>query len=94
MDEILKIIKRSDYKIVDQLLQTPSKISILSLLLSSEAHRNILLKVLEQAYVDHEVTVDQFGGIVGNITACSNLWLAKTSSPKQGSIIIWPYTSL
>jgi len=37
LDEILKIIKRSDYKIVDQLLQTPSKISILSLLLSSEA---------------------------------------------------------
>jgi len=73
LDEILRLIKRSDYKIVDHLLQTPSKISILSLLLSSEAHRNILLKVLEQVYVDHEVTVDQFGGIVGNITACSNL---------------------
>ena len=26
LDEILKIIKKSDYKIVDQLLQTPSKI--------------------------------------------------------------------
>jgi len=77
LDEILRLIKRSDYKIVDHLLQTPSKISILSLLLSSEAHRNILLKELEQAYVDHEVTVDQFGGIVGNITACSNLWFSE-----------------
>jgi len=69
---------------VDQLLQTPSKISILSLLLSSEAHRNILLKVLEQAYVDHEVTEDQFSGIVGNITACSNLWFGEDELPEAG----------
>lgn len=32
--EFLKLIKRSDFKFVDQLGQTPSKISILSLLLS------------------------------------------------------------
>ncbi|XP_050897438.1 uncharacterized protein LOC127104294 [Lathyrus oleraceus] len=32
--EFLKLIKRSDYKVVDQLHQTPSKISILSLLLN------------------------------------------------------------
>jgi len=34
-DEIVKLIKRSEYKVVDQLLQTPSKISIMSLLLNS-----------------------------------------------------------
>jgi len=38
-DEILKLIKRSEYKVMDQLLQTPSKISIMSLLLNSDAHR-------------------------------------------------------
>ncbi|MCI89225.1 hypothetical protein A2U01_0110513, partial [Trifolium medium] len=27
-DEVLKLIKRSEYKVIDQLLQTPSKISI------------------------------------------------------------------
>ncbi|XP_039684982.1 uncharacterized protein [Medicago truncatula] len=84
LDEILRLIKRSDYKIVDQLLQTPSKISILSLLLSSAAHRNTLLKVLEQAYVDHEVTVDHFGSIVGNITACNNLWFGEDELPEAG----------
>ena len=46
VEEFMKIIKKSDYKIVDQLNQTPSKISILSLLLCSEAHRNALLKML------------------------------------------------
>lgn len=33
VEEFLRILKRSDYKVVDQLNQTPSKISILSLLL-------------------------------------------------------------
>jgi hypothetical protein len=51
VDELLRIIKKSDYKVVDQLIQTPSKISILSLLLCSEAHREELLKVLNVAYV-------------------------------------------
>ena len=40
--EFLRIIKKSDYKIIDQLHQTPSKISILSLLMSSPAHRSAL----------------------------------------------------
>ena len=38
LEEVLKIIRKSDYKIVEQLGQTPSKISMLSLLLCSEAH--------------------------------------------------------
>ena len=46
-DEILKLIKKSEYRVVDQLMQTPSKISILSLLLNSEAHREAIMKVLD-----------------------------------------------
>ena len=41
-DEMLRLIKRSEYNVVDQLLQTPSKISILSLLMNSEPHREAL----------------------------------------------------
>ncbi|XP_039686840.1 uncharacterized protein [Medicago truncatula] len=83
-DEILKIIKKSDYKIVDQLLQTPSKISIMSLLTSSDAHRDALMKVLNQAYVDHDVTLGQFGSIVGNVTACNNLSFSDEDLPVEG----------
>ena len=46
-DEILKLIKRSEYKIVDQLLQTPSKIFVLALLRDFGAHREALMKVLD-----------------------------------------------
>ena len=83
-DEVLKLIKKSEHNIVEQLLHTPSKISVLSLLMSSEAHRESLQKVLEQAYVDHDVTVDQFDGIVANITACNNLSFCDEELPEEG----------
>jgi len=72
-EKVLKLIKKSEYKVVDQLMQTLSKIFVLSLLLNSEAHREALMRVIDQAFVDHDVTIGQFGGIVGNITACNNL---------------------
>ena len=56
-EQLLRILKRSDYKLVDQLNQTPSKISILSLLLCSEAHRNALLKTLCSAHVTQDISV-------------------------------------
>lgn len=67
--EFLKLIKRSDFKIFDQLGQTPSKISILSLLLSSEALRKALLKVLNMAHMMQDIKVDLFDDVVDNITA-------------------------
>ena len=57
---MLKLIKRSEFNVVDELLHTSSKIFILSLLINSEAHKEALQKVLEQAYVDHNVTTGQF----------------------------------
>ncbi|WJX45728.1 hypothetical protein P8452_32589 [Trifolium repens] len=83
-DEVMELIKRSEYKIVDQLLQTPSKISILSLLMNSDAHRETLMKVLDQAYVEQDVTVGQFGSIVGNVTACNNLSFSDEELPEKG----------
>lgn len=67
-----KLHKRSDYKMVDQLHQKPLKISILSLLLKSEA-REVPLNVLNQAHVTQSIIADKFDGVVSNITSCSNL---------------------
>ncbi|XP_050895830.1 uncharacterized protein LOC127102504 [Lathyrus oleraceus] len=82
--ELLKLIKRSDYKVVDQLHQTPSKISILSLLLNSQAHREALLKVLAQAHITQSITVDQFDGVVANITTCNTLSFSGEELPEDG----------
>ena len=42
------------------------------------------MKVLEQAFVEHDVTVDQFSGVVGNITSCNNLSFGDDDLPAEG----------
>ncbi|KAI5384894.1 hypothetical protein KIW84_071758 [Lathyrus oleraceus] len=83
-DEVLRLIKKSEFNMVEQLLQTPSKISVLSLLMNSEAHREALQRVLEQAFVEHDVTVDQFDHIVANITSCNKLSFCDEELPDEG----------
>ncbi|XP_054808679.1 uncharacterized protein LOC129310792 [Prosopis cineraria] len=56
IDEFLKIMKQSEYNIVEQLNKTPARISILSLIFSSEVHRKALQKVLNEAYVWPNIT--------------------------------------
>ena len=84
MDDILKIIKMSDYRIVDQLLQTPSKISILALLMNSSAHRESLMRVLDQAFVESDMPIDQFSSVIGNIISCNNLSFCDDEFPDEG----------
>ncbi|KAI5437865.1 hypothetical protein KIW84_023833 [Lathyrus oleraceus] len=84
VDEFMRIIKKSDYKVVDQLNQTPSKISILSLLLCSEAHRAALLKVLNMAYVPPEITVNQLESVVSNVNASRGLGFTDNDLTHEG----------
>ena len=73
IEEILKIIRKSDYNIVEQLGQTPSKISMLSLLLCSEAHAQALVKFLKTAHVPQETFADQFEICVASLIADNGL---------------------
>ena len=79
------MIKKSDFKIVDQLGQTPYKISIMSLLLSSEAHCTTLLKVLNTANLMQHITVDQFDDVVANITSIRYLRFNEAKLPPEGN---------
>jgi hypothetical protein len=84
-DEFLRIIRKSDYRVVDQLSQTPSKISMLSLLINSEAHRTALLKLLKAAHVNQDITVAQFDGVCNNITASRCLGFIDAELPVEGT---------
>ena len=64
--------------------QPQRSISMLSLLLSSEAHRAALLKILNEAHVSHDITVNQLDGIVGNIVASNYLTFSDTELPPAG----------
>lgn len=79
------MIKKSDFKIVDQLGKTPSKISILSLLLSFEAHCTTLLNILNTAHVMQDITVDQFDDVVVNITTIKYFGFNEAELPLEGN---------
>ena len=55
-EEFLKVIRKSEYSVIQQLNKSPAQISILVLLLSFEVHRNALLKVLEETRVPTSAT--------------------------------------
>ena len=76
MGEVLKIIRRSDYKIVEQMGQTPSNISMLSLLLCSGAHAQALMKFLKTAHVPQDISADQFRSYVASLTTENGLGLS------------------
>lgn len=69
---------------VYQLNQAPSKISMLSPLLSSEAHKEALLKIINEARVTKNIIVDQFDWVVANITASSCLNFSNEELPAEG----------
>lgn len=84
MDEFLRTIKWSDYKVVDQLNQTLFKISMLSLLMCSEARRDTLVKLLKVSNVLEEISVCQFEAVVNNISASVNLGFNDEEFPSEG----------
>jgi len=80
-EEFLKIIKQSEYSVVDQLNKTPARISLLALLLNSESHRESLLKALSQSYVSRNISVVDMDHIVGSIGAVNYITFTDDEIP-------------
>ena len=66
-NEFLKFIKHNEYSIVKQLHKLLAKISLLGLMLNSKPHREVMLKVLKQAYMPYNARIDKIDRLVGNI---------------------------
>src|ERR1043165_9367560 len=84
VEEIMKFIRKSVFRVIDQLAQTPAKISILSLLRDLEAHKNSLMKLLSTAFVLQEISVCQFEDICANISASNGLGFIDFDLPPEG----------
>ncbi|KAH1238751.1 hypothetical protein GmHk_08G023360 [Glycine max] len=63
--EFLRIIQQSEFKVIEQLNKTPARVSLLELLISSDPHRALLVKVLNEAHVAQDISVEDFGGLNG-----------------------------
>ena len=49
-EEFLKKMKAQDYSVIDQLRKTRAQISLLSLLIPSKEHREVLTRILNEAH--------------------------------------------
>ncbi|RDX85485.1 hypothetical protein CR513_33324, partial [Mucuna pruriens] len=83
-EEFLKIIRHREHQFLDQMNKTLARISLLSLLLNFEAHRNLLLNVLQEAHVAHDITTERFGSLVNNITSRGHLIFFDDEIPVEG----------
>lgn len=82
--EFLKIIRKSEYQVVEQLNRLPAQISILGLLMASESHRSALLKVLHSAHVPTDISLEKFQHLVGQVTAANTITFTDDELPPEG----------
>jgi len=82
--EFLRLIQQSEFKVVEQLNKTTARISLLEQLMSFEPHHALLVKVLNEAHVAHDISVEGFEGIVNHITANNYLAFMEEEIPVEG----------
>ena len=70
-EEVLKIIKNSEYSVIQQLYMSPAQISSLALLLSSDVYRKALLKVLKETCVPASAIEFTYEGMVSTVLVTS-----------------------
>ena len=101
--EFLRIIQQSEFKVIEQLNKTPARISLLGLLMNSKPHWELLVKILNEAHVAQDISVEGFGGIINNITAnralhisvkCLDHIVAKVLIDNDFSLNVMPKTTL
>jgi len=79
-----KVIEQSEFKVIEQLNKTPARISLLGLLMNFEPHLALLVKILNEAHVAQDISMEGFGGIINNITTNNYLTFVDEEIPIEG----------
>ncbi|KAL3515056.1 hypothetical protein ACH5RR_021958 [Cinchona calisaya] len=85
VEDFIRLIKKSEYSVVEQLNKMPSQISMLSLLLTSELHREAILKNLSEAHVPRDIPTDKLAGLVGSVLASNQICFSDDDLTSEGS---------
>lgn len=83
--EFLKIIRKSEYTVVEQLNRMHAQISIQGLLMASGGHRSALFKVFNEAHVPHNISLDKFQHPVGQVLASNTFAFTDDELPPEGT---------
>ncbi|KAL5158599.1 hypothetical protein HKD37_15G043033 [Glycine soja] len=90
--EFLRLIQQSEFKVVEQMNKTPARISLFELLINSEPHRALLIKVLNEAHVLRDGCKWRIGSRPTDRHSFPALNKRKTSL--QGSPISFKFTEM
>ncbi|XP_031374128.1 uncharacterized protein LOC116188798 [Punica granatum] len=82
-EAFMKIIKASEYKVVEQMAKSPAHISLLALLLGSEPHREALLRVLTAAQIPKETAPERIEETISSIFS-NNISFSDDELPSEG----------
>ena len=66
-------------KVVDQLAKVLAQISLMGLLLTSDLHREVLIKILKEVKVLEGIATDKLGHVVNEVLALDQI----SFSPKE-----------
>ncbi|XP_075110711.1 uncharacterized protein LOC142181590 [Nicotiana tabacum] len=83
-EEFLRKMKLHDYSIVEQLRKTPAQISLLSLLIHSDEHRQALMKILNEAHVPDKISVNHLEKIANKIFEANRVTFSDDELPVEG----------
>ncbi|XP_070020005.1 uncharacterized protein [Nicotiana sylvestris] len=83
-DDLWRKIQAKEYLVVEQLNKTPTQISILALLQSSETHKNSLMKILSKAYVPSNITGGEMANMVGQVLESHKITFHEDELPPEG----------
>ncbi|XP_009590089.1 uncharacterized protein [Nicotiana tomentosiformis] len=84
-EEFFRKMKTSEYAIIDQLRKTPSQVLLLSLFISSNEHKKVLLKTLNAAYVPVETSVEQLERMVERFFEVNRISFSRDDLPQEGA---------
>ncbi|XP_070021891.1 uncharacterized protein [Nicotiana sylvestris] len=82
-EEFLKKMKVQDYSVVEQLKKTPAQISLLSLLIHSDEHHRALMKILNEAHVPNEISINHLETIANKIFELNRVIFSNDDLPVE-----------
>ncbi|XP_060178843.1 uncharacterized protein LOC132609024 [Lycium barbarum] len=84
VEEFWKKMPTKEYSVVEQLKKKPAQISLLALLMSSENHRDALVKVLNEASVPAETSSEKLSAMVGEVLEAHKVSFHDDELPPEG----------
>nr|XP_016483718.1 PREDICTED: uncharacterized protein LOC107804347 [Nicotiana tabacum] len=84
-EEFLRKMKVQDYSIVEQLRKTPSQISLISLLIHIDEHRQALMKILNEAHVPDIIIVNHLEKIAKKIFESNRITFSEDELPLEST---------